>query len=520
MLLQTACSGNGTPGAKSSSSEGTAIKFPLEQPIELKIFGIKNANIKKEFGDLQVFKNMQKNSNVNDKWDVVSANDFTEKKNLIFASMDLPDAFYGRTILTDSEVVKYGIQGLLIPLEDLIKKHAPNLSKFLEKRPDIRAQITAPDGHIYALPSLNEFDPTNAAEASMFVNKQWLDKLGLSVPKTTEELYTVLKAFKQNDMNGNGKADEIPLSFNYRHGFQGVNALSGSFGKLDRPDNHLHVEKGKVYFTPMEPEYKEYVKYLHRLYSEGLIDVEAFTHTDQVYSAKIAAKEPNIGVLFTWARTTTWGEDPNKWVYVPVPALKGPAGDQLWLRGASGLRIGAFAITSQNKYPEITMKWIDQVYDELTSAEHAFGPSGTHIYDAGGGKLGIHLPKEGMTTTSTRYQEAPGNNGVYIIGDNTFERTPAQLEKRELLDFYEPFLPKETYPTLLMSVEDVNTLNQISSELTQKNGLIESTFSKWVVNGNVDKEWDSYIKQLKRMNIDQLVEIYQRNYDHLQKSMK
>lgn len=71
--------------------------------------------------------------------------------------------------------------------------------------------ITAPDGNIYALPSINDCYHCSMAQ-KMWIYKPWLDKLGLDVPTTTDELYTVLKAFKDKDPNGNGKADEVPLT--------------------------------------------------------------------------------------------------------------------------------------------------------------------------------------------------------------------------------------------------------------------------------------------------------------------
>ena len=70
----------------------------------------------------------------------------------MLGSNDLPDAFYRIAFGTD-ELMKYGKQGLFVPLEDLIEQHAPNLNKLLKDNPDIRGAITMSDGHIYALPT-------------------------------------------------------------------------------------------------------------------------------------------------------------------------------------------------------------------------------------------------------------------------------------------------------------------------------------------------------------------------------
>ena len=70
---------------------------------------------------------------------------------------------------------------------------------------------TAPDGHIYALPQWADCYHCTYPD-KLWINSTWLKKLNLQMPKTTEELRTVLRAFKTQDPNGNGKADEIPMT--------------------------------------------------------------------------------------------------------------------------------------------------------------------------------------------------------------------------------------------------------------------------------------------------------------------
>ncbi len=89
-------------------------------------------------------------------------------------------------------MASYGEQGILIPLENLISEYAPNLSKILKERPEIKTAITANDGHIYSLPVISQ----NMSIVQNCINKSWLDKLGLAEPETADELYTVLKAFR------------------------------------------------------------------------------------------------------------------------------------------------------------------------------------------------------------------------------------------------------------------------------------------------------------------------------------
>ena len=84
------------------------------------------------------------------------------------------------------------------------------------------------NGNIYSIGYAAK-DPCQYQPDEMYVYRPWLDKLGLDIPETTEEFYQMLKAFKEQDPNGNGVADEIPFSAT-PGGARGFHSLSGAFG--------------------------------------------------------------------------------------------------------------------------------------------------------------------------------------------------------------------------------------------------------------------------------------------------
>ncbi len=133
----------------------------------------------------------------------------TEKLGIELSSGDYADVIAGWT-LGDKDLIELGMNDqTFLPLEDLFEKYAPNIMEVLEK-PGVRASMTLPDGHIYSIPYV-------VAEPEVFyipyINQQWLDRLGLEMPTTPEELKEVLIAFRDNDANGNGDPDdEIPFS--------------------------------------------------------------------------------------------------------------------------------------------------------------------------------------------------------------------------------------------------------------------------------------------------------------------
>jgi putative aldouronate transport system substrate-binding protein len=463
----------------------------------------------KPFGELPFFKEVEDKTNVHIDWQMSDNNSWGEKKNLIFASGDLPEAFYGHYILDNNDVVKYGAQGMLIPLEGLIDKYAPNLKKMFAEHPEYKKDITAPDGHIYSLPTVDDSYP-NAREI-WFIDKKWLDQLHLPMPTTTDEFYKTLKAFKDNDMNGNGKKDEIPFTFRV-HVNTGIYSSFGAFGLLDR-DDHLVLKGDKVVYAPSQPEYKEAIKYFHQLFADGLIDQEALTHDDKVYSSKItnSSKENNIGVFSGWSLNTFFGPDKGK-DFVPLLPLKGPKGDQIWNRYPVGvLSKGAFAITSANKHPEATMRWADYMYDPLVSIQAVNGMLGTVLKQKDDGTIYTLPVPQGMNSNEFRHSVSPASASLFARQHTLkTEPTPASLEKNALDELYKPYLVKDIFPKMLYSSEDTEKL---SKYMTDIDAYMKKMFASWIVKGGVDDEWDGYVKKLNEMGLQQVMDIHQKTYE-------
>jgi len=131
----------------------------------------------------------------------------TEALNLMLASGNVPD-IVGSSRIRDF-VNQFGPEGAFIPLNDLIEEHAPNIAAYYATRPDIEAAVKAADGQMYYIPYL----PDGKYGRAYWIRTDWLNTLGLDMPETVEEYEDVLRAFKTQDPNGNGEADEAPLFF-------------------------------------------------------------------------------------------------------------------------------------------------------------------------------------------------------------------------------------------------------------------------------------------------------------------
>src|SRR5699024_9384403 len=300
--------------------------------------------------------------------------DFGTKLNLAFASEDLPDIIFaaGSEDFTAAMEMEYGEQGLLLPLEDLIEDYAPNLHQLLEERPEIRKSITTPDGHIYVLPRITGGNHEAVwYRQPLWYNGEWLDALGVEeLPKTVDEFYDLLVRFRDEDPNGNGEADEIPLSDVDMNGSR--QWLLGAFGIKEWG---LEEVDGNIRFAPMTENYKEYLTFMNKLYEEKLLDPETFSQSDDQFQAK--GQENRIGIFNAYYSYQLTGETEEEAINNPMYfPLTSDVNDEPLLPLNPGMSRGSFAITKDNPSPEASMRWVDYLYSPEGHAFFDQGPEG------------------------------------------------------------------------------------------------------------------------------------------------
>lgn len=464
----------------------------------------------KDPNEMAFFKQMEEKTNIHVEWELFPVDSATEKKNLMFASGTYPDAM-GGWFLNSNDIQNYGPKGVLVKLNELLPKYAPNFSKLLEKNQDIRKVITTTDKNIYTFPIIT--NPTPTTSDLSFINKTWLDKVGMKVPTTTDEFYNVLKAFKEKDPNGNGKNDELPFTFWHGNSNNGLYSFFGSFGRVHNA-KYVAVENGKVLFTAAQPEYKEAIKYFAKLYKEGLIDIEALTQNKNQYFAKCKQELAIVGTFVNWNGVVAAGADKmKKGEYVPLPPLKGPSGKQQWKQGDSSVFKNQMAITSAAKNKEAIVRWVDNLYDTENSIQIGWGPLGTIVEKKPDGMYEMLPTPNGMSATEFRDANTVSSLPYAIMPDLGAKKKISEEEKlkNEYGKAFEPFLVKEYYPDVWFTLEDQKELSKIEADIFKFAGDYQA---KWIAGGsNIDSDWDKYIEDLKKMKIDKWVEIYQKALD-------
>lgn len=521
-LTMAACGGGGDDATTVEDAsadygfqeEGLPI---VDETLTLRFGGTKSA-LAPDYADMELVQQWQQDTNIAIDWENLPDQVYQEKKNLLLASDDMPDVLFN-TGLTDSDIVQYGDNGTLVPLEGLIEDYAPTLTAILDERPDIRAALTASDGHIYTLPSVEELGILQYPNF-LFINKAWLDALGLPMPTTIEEYRAALEAFATQDPNGNGVADEIPLSFRTDSFCANPWDLIAALGGQPENNDHRIVRDGEVEFTANTDEYRAGVQALNEWYDDGLIDPESFSQDDVAYLAKGKTTTPVLGSFFWWEAKEMVGED-RLADYALLGVLEGVDGERLAsVTNNQEISRGAMAITRANKYPAATMRWADRLFDPVMSAQASWGPIGVTLEENADGVLTQIPAPAGTSEGERRQQVAPG--GPKITTREDFETVvapePRAKERQDLVtEFYAPYQANDIYPPVLLSNEE---LDQVSYAQTDINTLVKEKFASWVVQGGIDEEWDGYVSQLRTLGVEDVTGVYQDAYDRYEDGQK
>lgn len=502
-------------------------KYPLiNEKITLKVFTQQDPFVE-NYGTNDFTQWYEEKTNVRIEWEAVQSAAVKEKLQVKLASSDQPDVYLNAS-LSANQLVMFGGQGVILPLNSLIEKHAPNVKAMFEKTPEAKEYAYTPDGYIYALPSVNE-SYLQQYPKKMWISQPWLQKLGLSMPQTTEEFYQVLKEFKTGDPNGNGIADEIPLAGanpdkNANNEIESF--LMMSFLFYDKA-TYLYMDGDKLVFAADQPEYKEGLKYMKKLFAEGLIARDSFIQDRKALTSLTENESVNrVGCVpaYAWGHFTVESSPGQRYKdFINVPPLKGPTGlRQAFNRGKQVL-VGKFAISRACKIPEIAVRWIDWFYNpEAMLAEG---------YHAGMGKEGIGWEKaeeglKGMDGRPAVYQRIiPGGtptNHHWWQTYPTYENLDylckiAATEEKEIVGFrevrekYEPYSISRQVPHLFFSEEQLAEYGDIKSNVKK---VVENYQVKFITGAlDIDRGWDAYLRELQYAKVDRYVDQMQKAYD-------
>jgi putative aldouronate transport system substrate-binding protein len=273
--------------------------------------------------------------------------DMNQKINTAAAANDLPDIFF---VNRDAWYALVG-QGLIAQVDDLLPM-MPTRTAGHYSDPN-RNKLVTLDGKMYGLPDPGQLPTTDG----LVIRKDWLDKLGLAMPKTLDELIAVARAFTNDDPDGNGKNDTY--GFGAYPEIAGVpenglgrrfDYMMGAFGVAGMWD----VTDASFGMNVYKPAYLEALKFVRQINVEGLITPDWPTLKKDDFRAKW--KQGQWGIMrenFAALSTASNYKDfdannpEGEWVVLAPPT------------GPSGLSSEGCAIQSARIYA-VSQKAIDE----------------------------------------------------------------------------------------------------------------------------------------------------------------
>ncbi len=278
---------------------------------------------------------------------------WTERKKDIALGEDLPDVLF-KAELTAAETLEMAKNGILLDLKPYLAEYAPDLWAILQEKPEYLTALTLPDGSIRTLPCINELPANNL----IWINQSWLKNLKLEMPSTAEDLTAVLRAFRTEDPNRNGRADEVPLS---ALGMWDLRFLAHAFGLADN-DYYLSLRDGQVQSALPAEENRAFLSWLHELWAEGLLSHQSFSTADTLRQMTDEKAAMIYGMFLSNSPLTV----------VPAAALDQYTaltpleygGKRIYRDLAGSLTRGTFAVTKACSAPEKVVAWVNRLYTE------------------------------------------------------------------------------------------------------------------------------------------------------------
>lgn len=515
----------GKTDANSSEAEGAKDK------VKLTALFVKHS-LTKDINTMQWLKNLQNDRNVDVEWQQISA-DWDQKKSAMFASGEIPDLLFGAT--ANSDYVQYN--GLFEDLKPLIEQYAPNVQAMFKEVPTTEIICTTLDGKIYGITNFKCVWPKTVG--TTFINKQWLDTLNLQAPTTWDELEKVLQAFKKEDANGNGDPnDEIPMDFTggFTGGFSAIHLLDCTGLQTSADQDGYFAEDGKVGNIFVDERFKRVIKFMQKLWSQGLINEETVTQDYSKFQSLARGEGTTAKVGFTWG----WESGDrfgNKLQdqYISLPPMKENKDSKdftytydYYIQNYVTNRV---AMSSKCKNKEAAMNFIDGFYDEKYSMQVFFGGMNDVdkcIKDNGDGTYQVLPPSDPNVDPGTwKWTNAFADNGPFYIRKDLKLKLGTDMERvtkeKAVYDEYmdKIDLKKDIFPSIFMKYtqDEENTLAMNQANI---NNLVDQTWSSWMTDTtkDIDAEWDSYVSALQNAGMTENLAIRQKAFDVYLENLK
>lgn len=435
-------------------------------------------------------------------------------------------------------------QNKLVSINEIVDNHSEGPAKEYYTSGNgaqMMQKLALEDGNTYWLTdiTMNEDDEVGqGAPMAFMIRKDWLDALNLPAPTTTDELYETMKAFQENDVNKSGEADEV-LSISLSDFSSGLPCFYGIGRTLAGEMTYVNAETGTVESPWYHENIIPYIEFVKSLVEAGLVDT-----SDQLDEKKV---ENKIAGLFDWAGETwqevgiTVPEDAEAAYYMPVvlKASNSNDGTDPCLPWQQGYQLGGnkYAVTSACEDLDAAGRLLDFLVSDDYRILTEFGVEDYSYTVNDDGSLAAIQSSE-QSDIQVMYDSCALWTNASILP--RFELKTAQDWQNEMqanmdagksmgypetgfqekMDYcveyedYEHKFPHESNPELAPATADeLEIISSITNDLTTYS---EELLTKLVLGQQSMDDWDTYMADLERLGLDQLIEVNQARYDRAQ----
>ena len=404
--------------------------------------------------------------------------------------------------------------GLVVELTDKLDK-MPNFKKILDENPDFDKTLRTTDGQLLYVAGFNNDVVINANMGPM-IRKDWLDKLGLEIPTTIPEWYTILKAFKEKDPNGNGQADEIPFAAYKSPAFNWFAAAYGT------KKGDVYVKDGKVVYGSIQPEFKEFITEMNKWYNEGLIDNEFSALDKAIADANMTTDISGATIGYVGGNMGSYlnarkGDSSYNLVAAPWPSKTSGTpnyiGTQLNRKG--GNDVGTI-VTTKCKDIDLALEFLDYGYSEEATILQNWGIEGeTYTVENGEYKLTDYVLNnpDGKSIVQAITPIALTAYGIpaKVMDGKAYSQVqyalPQQAEASVVWAEGDDGLMTLTWP---MTADEKSRVSEI---MTEMQAYEDEMYVKMIMGIEPIEKFDDYVENMKKFGVNELEEIYQTAYD-------
>ena len=451
----------------------------------------------------------------------------TQVSLMIAAGEELPDILWAFGGINKTMGEEYGVDGYMLDLSRYFDEGWNHYQKesfrtiFGDEADSVYhllmdRGVEPTTGGLYCYPTIQDA-PLDTPRYHTWINQEWLDNLGLEAPTTIDELYDVLVAFRDDDPNGNGKHDEIPMTGRFRTTYADVvNYVVNAFIYCDNT-YYYNVTDGKLWAPYDQDEYRQATIFVNKLVSEGLLSPLTWTQTDAELKSLINTGDETstVGVFAQHADIIYDFGDPSVFRYVPLQPLADATGRGGYCPRSSYYPAYTTRITSDCDNPDLAFKFLDFCNSQEACVRQRWGEYGVDWEYSDGTKPGnmgdtakLHLINPAMwaSVSSSCWHNIAGvsSEGYWSYEVDFSDMTDWDTNRAtKLLKNYENAVaagqPDEVFTLVAYTEDEYERRTEIDSDLKEYMKTAFTQFCNGILDPNDDAAWNDYLANLEAM---------------------